>query len=219
MRDKNIENYYNCRAPEYELIYFREMPDRRKEIDDEVGYIKKLCAGKEVLEIACGTGYWTERISETAVSITACDISSEMLNIAKNKKYRCPIYFVRSNLNQLPFATHSFDIVILGFWFSHHPRQDYRHLFKNISTPLKSGCPIWMIDNNPPAEGPAMHSHHIDEFGNNFKSRYLDKQEEYVILKNYFEKDELREIFTPHFKIDRLIYSTFYWSVVLFPII
>ena len=218
MRDKNIEKYYNRRALEYEQIYFREMPDRRKEIEDEVSFVKKICSGKDVLDIACGTGYWTERISETANSITVCDISKEMLDVAKKKQYHCPVQFVRSNLNQLPFAPDSFDIIILGFWFSHHPRQDYQNLFKSISFPLKPKCPIWIIDNNPPAEGPTMHSHHLDEFGNNFKSRYLDNQEEFVILKNYFEKDELIKIFTPYFRIEKLIYGTYYWSVVLYPI-
>lgn len=215
MHDNNLEKYYNSRAPEYEQIYFRDMPARRQEIEDEARFLKELCDDKDVLDIACGTGYWTERISETANSIVACDISAEMIAQAQQKQYHCPISFVRSNLNQLPFAQESYDIVILGFWFSHHPRQDYDNLFRNISLPLKPGCPIWMIENNPPAEGSVNNSHHVDSFGNNYKKRFLDNREEFVILKNYFQKDELNNIFAPHFKIERLVYKEFYWSVLL----
>lgn len=223
MNDKRTEQYYNNRAPEYEQIYFRDMPERRKEIADEVRFIRELCAGKEVLDIACGSGYWTERISETASSIVACDISAEMLDIAQKKKYHCPVKFVRTNINHLPFAPNSFDVVILGFWFSHHPKQDYQNLFKSITDPLKpnspvkSGSPVWMIENNPPAEGPENQSHHVDENGNNYKKRFLDNQEEYIILKNYFQKAELIEIFESYFKIERLIYGKYYWSVLLNP--
>ncbi len=224
MRDKKTENYYSKRAPEYEQIYFRDMPDRRKEIADEVDYIKELCAGKNVLDIACGSGYWTERISETASSIVACDISDEMLEIAKNKQYYCPVDFVRANLNQLPFESNSFDIVTLCFWFSHHPKQDYNNLFKNITdpikpeSPVKANCPLWLIDNNPPAEGSVNQTHHIDDHGNNFKKRFLDNKKEFIILKNYFEKDELMNIFSPYFEIKRLVYGKYYWSVMLNPI-
>jgi len=215
MRDNKLENYYCNRAPEYEQIYYRDNPERRQEIDDEVIFLKELCTGKDVLDIACGTGYWTERISETAASIVASDISTEMIRQAQQKQYHCPVQFIRSNINQLPFALSSFDIVVLGFWFSHHPRQDYDNLFKCISRPLKPDCPIWMIENNPPAEGSVNNSHHIDIHGNNFKKRFLDNREEFVILKNYFKKDELTEIFSPYFKIERLIYKTYYWSVLL----
>jgi len=217
MRDKNTEKYYSKRAPEYEQIYFRDMPDRRKEIEDEVAFVKELCAGKNVLDIACGSGYWTERISETASSIVACDISAEMLDIAKQKKFYCPVNFIRSNLNYLPFAPNSFDIVVLGFWFSHHPSQDYPNLFSNITYPLKAGNLLWLIDNNPPAEGSVNQSHHVDDHGNNFKKRFLDNKKEYIILKNYFEKDELKDIFSPFYKINRLIYGKYYWSVMLIP--
>jgi ubiquinone/menaquinone biosynthesis C-methylase UbiE len=215
MRDNKLENYYCNRAPEYEQIYYRDNPERRQEIDDEVSFLKELCTGKDVLDIACGTGYWTKHISETAASIVACDISDEMITQAQQKHYHCPVQFIRSNLNQLPFIPNSFDIVILGFWFSHHPRQDYKTLFNSISNPLKAGCPIWMIENNPPAEGSVNNSHHIDNQGNNYKKRLLDNSEEFIILKNYFKKDELTAIFSPFFKIERLVYKTYYWSVLL----
>ena len=55
----------------------------------------------------------------------------------------------------------------------------------------------------------------VDEFGNNYKQRQLDDGTEFVILKNYFSENELRDLFSPHFKIESLIHNRYYWSVLL----
>lgn len=215
MRDKETEEYYSRRAPEYEQIYYRDVPERRKEIESEAAFLRELATGKEVLEIACGTGYWTSILSETAASVVACDISTEMLSVAQGKKYNCPVTFCRTDLNHLPFADRSFDLVVIGFWFSHHPRQGYQSFLEQITAPLKNNGLIWLIDNNPPAEGPTNESHHVDEHGNNYKQRFLDDGQEHIIRKNYFSEDELVDIFARRFHIARLVYQEYYWSVLL----
>ncbi len=217
MHDENMEQYYRERAPEYEQIYYRDNPERRQEIDDQAGQLRKLVAGKKVLELASGTGYWTRVMSETAESILASDLSAEMLKEAEAKKYNCPVSMIAADMFTHAFDENAFDVVALGFWFSHQPKQSYDALFDVLCKPLKQmGC-IWMIDNNPPAEGPVMHSVGEDDHGNNFKKRYLDDGTEYVILKNYFEQAELESAFGNRFRIESLIHKTYYWSAVLTP--
>jgi ubiquinone/menaquinone biosynthesis C-methylase UbiE len=217
MHDREIINYYRARAPEYEQIYYRDVPERQRELDEAAQRLKQLAAGRNVVDLACGTGYWTQILSTTAASVVAVDISAEMLNEALKKTYSTPVEFLRANLNELPFRENCFDLIVLGFWFSHQPKQEYDRFFKNIMRPLKRGGSIWLIDNNFPAEGPQMESVRVDEHGNNYKRRYLGSGEEFVILKNYFSQEELRSIFAPHFSISRLTYGTYYWSVVLSP--
>ena len=154
-------------------------------------------------------------MAETAVSVIASDISPEMIAEARKKNLRGKVSFVLSDLNQPPFARDAFDFIALGFWFSHHPRQHYRTLFQTLTDLLKDGKPAWLIDNNPPAEGPNLESVGTDKYGNKYKRRFLDNGAEHTILKNYFTEDELRQIFTPHFLIERLTYNKYYWSVVL----
>ena len=212
--DNTIE-YYNKRASEYEQIYYRKVPERRKEIDDEVFRLKEIAKNKTVLDAPCGTGYWTQFLSETAHEIYAADISGEMINEAKKKKYITPVNFVKSDLLKLPFKNNFFDLFVLGFWFSHHPKQDYDSLFQLFNNITKPDGKIWLIDNNYPAEGPKQESVAIDKFGNNYKFRYLDNGNKFTILKNYFTKNELESIFSHHFKIERLTYNTYYWATVL----
>lgn len=210
-----MDDYYNARAAEYEQIYFRDNPPRRKEIDDEIIKLKKMVTGKNILECACGTGYWTSRMSTVANSIVAFDMSEEMLREAKEKKYDCPTDFIQADLNKLPFQNHSFDVICLGFWFSHHPIEAYDNLFEALKKQLQPGGKIWMIDNNPPAEGPLNHSTGSDKFGNNYKKRFLDNGQEFIILKNYFTKEQLTEIFQKHFSVNSVTYGKYYWSTEL----
>jgi len=217
MTDKRSEmdHYYNERAGEYEQIYFRDDAARRKEIDDEVLRVRNLARGKKVLEIACGTGYWTQYLSETATHITAIDIAPQMIDEARKKTTVCPVEFVQADLNHLPDTSEKYDLIALGFWFSHHPRQEYGLLFDSLQSHLARSGRIWMIDNNPPAEGPTQDFSHSDEYGNNFKKRFLSDGREFTIIKNYFSENELGEIYGRQFKIERLTFGRHYWAAVL----
>jgi len=215
MTNDEMERYYRARAPEYEQIYYRDMPERRRELDEEAARLAELVTGKSVLELACGTGYWTQIMSRTAASITASDLSAEMLAEAKKKTFGIPVDFVSTDMFDHSFPQQHFDVVALGFWFSHQPRQEFNRLFEVLTAPLKKGGLIWMIDNNPPAEGTTMETAGRDDFGNNYKRRFLDSGEQYTILKNYFSKTELEAVLGPSFPIKSLIHNKYYWSVVL----
>ena len=63
----NQEEYYKQRAGEYEKIY--QKPERQNEILQCTKILQQIFRDKDVREIACGTGFWTERIAQTANSI------------------------------------------------------------------------------------------------------------------------------------------------------
>ncbi len=85
--------YYKKRANEYEIIYCK--PERKIYIEEFKSYLSNYFMNRNVLELACGTGFWTECISLTAKSIKATDINDSVLEIAKTKNYRsdCKIDF------------------------------------------------------------------------------------------------------------------------------
>jgi SAM-dependent methyltransferase len=78
-----------------------------------------LRRGMEVLELGCGTAYFTQELTETGAAITAIDISPELLEAARA---RCPaqnVKFEVQNAYELSYADASFDSVV-GSSVLHH---------------------------------------------------------------------------------------------------
>jgi SAM-dependent methyltransferase len=213
MSESELVEYYRHRAAEYEQIYYRDDPARRAELAAEAGRLQELARGRRVLDPACGSGWWLPYMSG-AESIVAADISMEMLSVARTKGLPCPVEFVQADLYHPPFRPGCFDLITVGFWLSHHPRQEYSSLFEAISEPLAPGGRLWLIDNNPPAEGATLQTVRHDEYGNRYARRYLDDGRPFVILKNYFARDDLSEILESFFVLKRLTYGKCYWSAV-----
>jgi 2-polyprenyl-3-methyl-5-hydroxy-6-metoxy-1,4-benzoquinol methylase len=80
---------------------------------------RDLRTGMRVLELGCGTAYFTRELAETGAAITAIDISPELLEAARA---RCPadnVKFEVQNAYELSHADASFDSVV-GSSVLHH---------------------------------------------------------------------------------------------------
>ena len=79
----DLAEYYARRAAEYETIYAR--PERQADLAALRERVRELLQGQRVLEIACGTGYWTAQIADVADAVLATDISPEVIEVARAK--------------------------------------------------------------------------------------------------------------------------------------
>jgi ubiquinone/menaquinone biosynthesis C-methylase UbiE len=78
-----------------------------------------LRPGANVLELGCGTAYFTRELADTGAAITAIDISPELLEAARAS---CPaqnVKFEVQNAYELSYANASFDLVV-GSSVLHH---------------------------------------------------------------------------------------------------
>src|ERR1041384_1373206 len=80
---ERLAEYYARRAREYDAIY--QKPERQEDIGRLGEILVELLAGRRVLEVACGTGFWTRRGVERVASITAVDINEEVLALARER--------------------------------------------------------------------------------------------------------------------------------------
>src|SRR3989338_11209654 len=94
----------------------KKRAERRAELIISYGQINQ---GKDILEVGCGTGLFTEKLAKTGAAITALDISPDLLNLAKNRIKTENIIFVLGDLENLEFADNSFDAVV-GVSILHH---------------------------------------------------------------------------------------------------
>ena len=71
-----------------------------------------LCSGKDVIEVACGTGQGLNILVSAATTLRACDISSQMVKIAKKSNIDSQIEIEVCDAQKLPYNDNSADIIV-----------------------------------------------------------------------------------------------------------
>jgi hypothetical protein len=61
---QDMADYYKRRASYYERVYHK--PERQADLRAMEAWIRQPFAGRHVLEVACGTGWWTPHAAPTA---------------------------------------------------------------------------------------------------------------------------------------------------------
>jgi ubiquinone/menaquinone biosynthesis C-methylase UbiE len=187
-----INKYYSHRAKEYEAIYERDDPVRQKEqllIQNE---LKQIFVNKSVLEIACGTGYWTKSIAEVADKVLAIDYSSEVLEIAKLKNLAAE--FIIDDAYKLEKVKKNLNAGCANFWLSHIPKSSIADFLKIFHSKLEKGSTVFMADNIF-IEGLYGELIHKSGDDNTYRLRTLNDGSSYEIIKNYYTKEELKDLF------------------------
>jgi len=72
-----------------------------------------------LLELGCGTGYFTQEIVKTNAKIVAIDIAPELLTIARDNITAENVSFCQENAYSMTFKDHQFDFVV-GSSVLHH---------------------------------------------------------------------------------------------------
>ncbi len=180
--NNNLVQYYQERAAEYEEIYNR--PGRQDDLKTLTALLRGEFHSKQVLELGCGTGYWTERIAQTAASIDASDINERVIEIARQKNYgTTTVNFSRSDFYEHK-SEKKYKAFFGGFIWSHIPIKDLRLFLMNINNLVKTGNTLVFIDNNY-VEGSSLPVTETDPEGNTFQIRVLSDGSSHRVLKNF----------------------------------
>ena len=183
-----LADYYARRAAEYERIYAK--PERQADLAALRARIGGLFAGRKVLELACGTGYWTDVIAGSAAQVTALDLNEEVLAIARSKPNASRVSFVRGSAYAIPPQGRIHDALFAGFWWSHVPLEKLDAFVKELPSKLKPGALIAFLDNRY-VEGSSTPLSRKDESGNTYQTRKLDDGSAHEVLKNFPGESEL----------------------------
>ena len=209
--NQDLVSYYAERAKEYEKVYFN--PDEQEDLQTSEKIFQYLFANKKVLEIACGTGYWTERIAKTATSIYATDINESVIEIARARQQENITFAVADMFDFAPVE--KFDGVFAGFIWSHILLQDLDKFLKQIKSFLKPNGTLIFIDGNAVAgtNHDLKNITKTDEYGNTFQTRTLENGSSHLVLKNFPTKDFLIEKLSNIATDINFINLKYYWIV------
>jgi len=201
--------YYAGRAAEYELVYAK--PERQGDLAHLRERVCGLLAGCRVLEIACGTGWWTEVIASEAAEVTAIDLSDEMLAIARGKLYpQGRVTFMRGDCHALPQFGRRHDALLGAFWWSHVPRARLDAFLAGAEQAIAPGGLLLFIDNRY-VEGSSTPVARRDAEGDTYQLRSLADGSIHEVLKNFPEAEELRARAGQRGTCVRIEQTDYYW--------
>ena len=177
-------DYYRRRAGEYDVTAYGD------DVAAARAHIARLVAEMRptgrVLEIACGTGLWTEALAGWADTVTAMDAAPEMVAIARDRVRLANVRFEVAGVFSWDPGT-QFDVIFFSAWLSHVPASQFGRFWQLLEGWLAGNGRVLFIDE------------HVDERG---KEAYVAGQEEVVerrlcdgrtfrVIKNFVDPQDL----------------------------
>ncbi len=206
--NNDLNAYYARRAATYEAIYAK--PERQTDLQAIENTLREIFQGKNVLEIACGTGYWTEKIAVSANSVLATDINEPVLEIARSKSYPPEkVRFEQSDLYDLSPGPTT-DALFGGFIWSHIPLEELGRFTDKVNSLAGVGGTVVFLDNRFVA-GSSTPLAEIDSNGNTYQQRPLPDGSSHLILKNFPEIGAIEQDLTGKSQNFRGFLLPFYW--------
>jgi SAM-dependent methyltransferase len=184
------EEYYRRRAPEYDQVYTR--PERQSDLLVIRDRLLSRFAGKHVLEVAAGTGWWTSVLAGTAASVAATDVNQATLDIARARRPWPPsVSFALADAFALDTVAGDFDAAFAGFFWSHVPLPRLDPFLDGLMRRLRPGSLVAFADNRlvPGSVHPIARR---DEHGNTYQQRQMTDGSSWEVLKNFPGPYELR---------------------------
>ena len=206
----SMADYYQARAPEFEFVYYK--PERQADLAKLRSWLAEETRGSTLLEVACGTGYWTSVAATSAKAIVATDVNLAPLEIARSKDVGPHVTFARVDTFALPDYRLAFDVGMAHFWWSHVSVADQQRFLAHFASKLQHAAKLLMIDNAFVA-GSMLAPSRTDALGNTYQMRRLQDGSEYEIVKNFPTAAELRSALERHSTAVNILQLEYYWAV------
>jgi demethylmenaquinone methyltransferase/2-methoxy-6-polyprenyl-1,4-benzoquinol methylase len=190
--------YYRARAAEYDQWWYRQgRYDRGAETNGQwfsesaelFSAFEKFQPSGHVLELACGTGIWSERLLPFASSLVLVDGSREMMALAKRRLRSSSVRYVEANLFEWE-PSEAFDTVFFSFWLSHVPPDRFTEFWSLVSRCLAPGGRVFFVDSRHEPTSTAV-DHRLPATEAVALRRRLNDGREYQIYKIFYDPAEL----------------------------
>jgi SAM-dependent methyltransferase len=158
----------------------------------------EACArDRSVLEVACGTGYWTRFAAPCSSHLVAADFSAEMLGVAIAQAI-AGARFCRADAYGLEsLGADRFDFGFAMHWVSHIPLSRWDEFFRGFHARLKPRAKVMLADDIRRPDDTDPYYSKL-ETRDSYEIRRLPNGETYEIVKTYFTPDELRALLQPY---------------------
>lgn len=189
--------YYSSRAATCDTVYVQ--PDRQEEFALLRQRVAALVQGQNVLELACGSGYWTAVLAGSAHSVLATDNNPLMLQAAQARDLpRQKVRLARVDAFELDLASNlasNYSACFAGFFWAHVKREQQTELLARVRQAIGKDGLLILIDDNYLEEDTAPVAR-TDAEGNTYQIETLADGERYEYVKNFPSDSALRKKFS-----------------------
>ena len=195
--------YYRARAAEYDerlLELHRyislggtvdapsEDPHGDREIASALEQLNRELPVRRALELACGTGWWTQWLARSAAVVTAIDAAPEMLALNRERVAMSNVRYEKADL--FSWRPHEqYDLVFFAFWLSHVPDDRFEAFWRLVEQSVAPAGRFFFIDelrNRPDLD-------HEDELGRGIVARRLKDGRTFRAVKVYHDPPKLQQ--------------------------
>jgi len=184
-------DYYRHRAPEYDQWWRREgkytLDDQAKQHwDQDIAEVAQaldtFAPTGDVLELAAGTGWWTERLTRHATHITAVDANTETLDLNRERTAATgKVTYRQADIFAWTPPPSAYDTVFFAYWLSHVPAEHLDPFWAKVAHALRPGGRVFLID-----------SYHPERIPDDLQQRRLNDGREFRVVKRYWQPAELQ---------------------------
>jgi demethylmenaquinone methyltransferase/2-methoxy-6-polyprenyl-1,4-benzoquinol methylase len=183
--ERAMPRYYAQRAAEYERVF--DKPHRQPNIAELKAWLREQFAGRRVLEVATGTGFWLPAATADCLEWLGTDLNPEVLAEARAKPLDfAKVSFQLANAYELAasIGRKDFDAGFAGLWFSHVPVSRRAEWLAQLHDRLQPGARVVLMDNRY-VEGDSTPVTRFDTEGNGYQLRSLSDGSQHEVMKNF----------------------------------
>jgi SAM-dependent methyltransferase len=206
------EDYYRARAPEYDQVYAK--PERQQNLQEIRTWLPGVLAGRRVLEVATGTGYWTDVFADRTILTVATDVNAATLDLTRSRR-RWPrkVRFEESDAFHLANVDDNFDAAFAGFFWSHLPLCQVDLFLQGLLGCMDDHAVLVFLDNNY-VEGSNHQVTRTDADANTYQLRELSDGSKWEVLKNFPTAEDLQRRLNRYAGSVAIEEWTYYWAAV-----
>ena len=201
---KSQIEYYRARSGEYDDWFFRRGRYDRgaehnaawfRDVEIVAKAVDAWTPHGSVLDLAAGTGLWTERLAARATSVTAVDASPEVLHINRDRieasGHGSRVSYIEADLfGWAPEVL--YDGIFFGFWLSHVPPERFDNFWNTLRDWLAPDGSVCLVDSRYDPTSTAR-DHRLEGEDATMVSRKLDDGREFRIFKLFYRASSLTE--------------------------
>jgi demethylmenaquinone methyltransferase/2-methoxy-6-polyprenyl-1,4-benzoquinol methylase len=193
---KQMNDYYAKRAPEHDYFMGYTSNEKMEQLlAPIIEWFDNLVKDRDVLEIACGTGNWTQVLAKRARSVVATDVNPAVLEIALTKRYENErVSFEVADAYGLHTVQGLFSAAFAADWWSHIPYSAVGRFVTGLTAKLRPRSSVIIIDMLPMKELDRMFSHY-DAEGNLIHRREFPDGKVFEVVKNFPKEEDLLRVF------------------------